>query len=552
MKVSDLMKKNSFIEGAMIATIAVIITKILGMLYVIPFYKIIGSQGGALYSYAYNIYTIFLGISSAGIPTAISKIISEYNTLGFEEAKYRTYKIGTKLIGYISIVAFLVMFIFADLMAKSILGNITGGNSVADVAFVIRSISFAVLIIPYLSVTKGYIQGHKIITPTSIGSVLEQVVRIFVILAGSFLAYKVFFSSLTIAVGIAVSGAFFGGLVAYLYLRIKMNKNKEALGIREFKKKDDISNKDILKKIAFFSLPFIIINIATSIYNFTDMVLILRGLNMLGFSAQDAEFIQSAITTWSTKVCMIVSAFSMGMVVSLIPNIVSSFVKGAWKEVEAKINKAYQIILFISIPCTVGICILAKPIWNIFYGASKYGPKVLMLMIIGAIFGNLYSITFNTMQSLNKYKTVYISVFVGFATNALLDIPLILLYDKIGIPAFWGAISATIIGYVISIKIATHDLKKNHDLHFASTYKMLGKILIPTIIMIIELIILNHFLVLPNTKVGSIITIAINALVGAITYIFISYKMHILDDVFGREMLNKIIKKLTFGKVSLN
>ncbi len=546
------MKKNSFIEGAVIATVAVIITKILGMLYVIPFYDIIGSKGGALYSYAYNIYAIFLGISSSGIPTAISKIISEYNTLGFEEAKYRAYKIGTRIIGYLSIAAFLIMFIFAELMAKSIIGNIKGGNTYQDVAFVIRCISFAVLIIPYLSVTKGYIQGHKIITPTSIGSVIEQIVRIFVLLAGSFLAYKVLSARLTIAVGIAVTGAFFGGLVAYIYLKVKMNKNKETLGIKKFDKKDSITDKEILKKIASFSIPFIIINIATSIYNFTDMVLILRGLNMLGFSAGDAEFIQSAITTWSTKVCMIVSAFSMGMVVSLIPNIVSSFVKGDWCGVENKINKAYQIILVISIPCAVGICILAKPIWNIFYGISEYGPQVLMFMIVGAIFGNLYSITFNTMQSLNKYKTVYISVFVGFAANALLDIPLILLYNKIGIPAFWGAISATIIGYIISIKIATHDLKKNHDLHFVSTYKMLGKILVPMTIMIVELLILNRFIMFGNSKVSSILTVLVNAIIGGATYIFIAYKMHIIQDIFGKEMLNKIIKKLTFGKVSLN
>lgn len=552
MKVSGLMKKNSFIEGAVIATVAVIITKILGMLYVIPFYDIIGSKGGALYSYAYNIYAIFLGISSSGIPTAISKIISEYNTLGFEEAKYRAYKIGTRIIGYLSIAAFLIMFIFAELMAKSIIGNIKGGNTYQDVAFVIRCISFAVLIIPYLSVTKGYIQGHKIITPTSIGSVIEQIVRIFVLLTGSFLAYKVLSARLTIAVGIAVTGAFFGGLVAYVYLKVKMNKNKETLGIKKFDKKDSITDKEILKKIASFSIPFIIINIATSIYNFTDMVLILRGLNMLGFSAGDAEFIQSAITTWSTKVCMIVSAFSMGMVVSLIPNIVSSFVKGDWCGVENKINKAYQIILVISIPCAVGICILAKPIWNIFYGISEYGPQVLMFMIVGAIFGNLYSITFNTMQSLNKYKTVYISVFVGFAANALLDIPLILLYNKIGIPAFWGAISATIIGYIISIKIATHDLKKNHDLHFVSTYKMLGKISVPVTIMIVELLILNRFIMFGNSKVSSILTVLVNAIIGGATYIFIAYKMHIIQDIFGKEMLNKIIKKLTFGKVSLN
>ena len=354
------------------------------------------------------------------------------------------------------------------------------------------------------------------------------------------------------AVGIAVSGAFFGGLTAYLYLRHVMKKNRETLGIKEYEKKDSITNKDIIMKILGYSFPFIIINIATNIYNFMDMVLIIRGLNMLGFNASDAEFIQSAITTWSTKICMIISAFSMGMSVSLIPNIVSSFVKNDWKDVNSKVNKAYQIILIISIPCAVGLCILSRPVWNVFYGLKNdYGPLVLSIMVVSAVFANIYATTFNTIQSLNKYKTVYLSVFFGFAVNGLLDIPLMLLFDKIGIPSYWGAIVATITGYTISVLIATHDLRKNHNMNYKPTFVMLGKIIVPTLSMIIVLIVLNMFLPIDiASKFGSIFTIVINIIIGAPVYIGIAYKMGLLDEVFGRAYINKIIKKLTFGKVS--
>lgn len=75
------MKKNSFVQGAMIATIGIIISKILGILYVIPFYSIIGQKGGNLYGYAYSMYSIFLNLSSIGIPLAISRLTSEYNAL---------------------------------------------------------------------------------------------------------------------------------------------------------------------------------------------------------------------------------------------------------------------------------------------------------------------------------------------------------------------------------------------------------------------------------------------------------------------------------------
>ena len=104
------MRKNSFMHGAFIATLGIVITKIIGILYVIPFYSIIGEKGGALYGYAYNIYNIFLNISTAGIPMAISKIISEYNALGLYGDKERAFKIGKKMAIGLSIICFIILF----------------------------------------------------------------------------------------------------------------------------------------------------------------------------------------------------------------------------------------------------------------------------------------------------------------------------------------------------------------------------------------------------------------------------------------------------------
>ena len=104
------MKKNSFINGALIATLAIVITKFLGIIYVIPFYAIIGEENIALYGYAYTIYNLFLALSTVGIPPAMSKLISEYNTLGYYNTKERAYKIGKVLLVSLGIVLFLIMF----------------------------------------------------------------------------------------------------------------------------------------------------------------------------------------------------------------------------------------------------------------------------------------------------------------------------------------------------------------------------------------------------------------------------------------------------------
>ena len=98
------MKKNSFIEGTIIATIAIFLVKIIGMLYVIPFYAMVGVKGAALYAYAYNIYGLFLEISTAGLPNAIAKLVNEFNTLNRQEAKIRTFNLGKKMLTFIAII----------------------------------------------------------------------------------------------------------------------------------------------------------------------------------------------------------------------------------------------------------------------------------------------------------------------------------------------------------------------------------------------------------------------------------------------------------------
>lgn len=120
------------------------------------------------------------------------------------EAKERSYKVGRNIILMLSVLAFFVLFVFAPEVSHLILGEIEGGNTIRDVAFVIRSVSFCLLIIPFLSVSKGYLQGHNYITPAGISQVIEQVVRIAVILFGSYIVISVLGKSVTLGVGISV------------------------------------------------------------------------------------------------------------------------------------------------------------------------------------------------------------------------------------------------------------------------------------------------------------------------------------------------------------
>ena len=548
------MKKSSFIEGTVIATIAIIITKILGMLYVIPFYAMVGVQGSALYAYAYNIYVIFLDISSAGLPVAMSKIIKEYNTLGMLDAKVRAYKLGKRVVNFVSVAAFICLFLFAGNIASLILGDLHGGNTINDVAFVIRCVSFAILVIPFLSISKGYLQGHNIINVSSISQVIEQVVRIAVILGGSYVALNIFHLSLTTSVGIAVFGAFCGGIAAILYIVKNMHKHKKELSFTGNIKKDDISDLEIIKKILSYAIPFIIIDVGVSVYNFVDMVLISRTMVHLGFDAATTEFITSSVSAWAGKINMVVNAIAMGLTVSLIPNIVEAFTLKKWHLVESRLNKALQIIIVTCVPMVLGISLLSKTIWGIFYGTEELslGGLVLSVYIFIALFFNIYMVTSSTLQSLNKFKAVYLTTLLGYVTNALLDVPLMLLCHALGLEPFIGAVLASILGYSLSAISTLVLLNKEHKLKYNETFKVMLKILLPTIMMVLVVVLLK--LVIPinyMSRLSSIIYVAVISIIGSLVYLFTTYKMGILTLVFGKEYLNKIVKKVTFGKIDL-
>jgi O-antigen/teichoic acid export membrane protein len=545
------MKKSSFVEGTMIATIAIVITKILGMFYVIPFYAMVGVKGSALYAYAYSIYSICLDISSAGLPIAMSKIINEYNTLGKMEAKVRAYKIGKALMVSMGIVVFILMFAFAPQIASTLLGNLEGGNTIRDVSLAIRSVSFAILVIPFLSVTKGYLQGHNVLRLPSLSTVIEQVVRIAIILGGTYFVLHIANGSVTTAICVSVLGAFFGGLAAYLLLKIGIMRDKSGLvDLNKEYKKDDVTNKEITKKILSYAIPFIIVNVVGSCYNFVDMTLILRTMNHLNLSANDVEFVTSSITTYAPKINMIITSLAMGMSASLIPNIVEAYTLNKWDDVNKKFNQAMQIIFFISIPMAIGISLLANSIWGMFYGHNTMGTYILALQIFSGLCINVYMTTSATVQGLNKFKTVYLSTITGFVSNALLDVPLMLLFSKLGLPPYLGAVTASIVGYSISIMIALVSLKKDCKLKYRETFNVLMKMLLPLIVMVASVLLLKYFVPYNmNSRVSCFLFAALCGIVGGTLYILIAFKMGIVDKVFGKATINRILKIISFGKI---
>ena len=539
------LKKNSFIQGTLIASISLIIIKILGALYVIPFYSIIGEEGGTLYSYAYSIYNLFLNISTAGIPVAMSMVISEYLALNMYDAKERAYKIGKKLILILSLVTFCVIFFGSDILARFILSDVTGGHSIAEVSLVIKAIAPCLLIIPFLSVLRGYMQGHKFISPTSFAQVLEQVVRILIVIFGALIA-KQFFTNMSPVVAISLSGTFFGGLAAYIYLWRKVKQNKKEFPTSE--KKDGVRDKTISNKILSYCLPIVLISITDNIYTLVDIKLIIKGLNLIGYSAMSSEIVSGVVATWAPKICSIIMTISLALTTNIIPHVTTNFIKKDYKGVNYRVNQAMSTVLIITVPMSLLLLMLSQEAYYLFYGASDYGTLVLKFSSLSHVFLGVWTVISASLQSMKKFKEIYKCLLTGVIVNACLDIPFILLLNALHLPPYIGTVLATCTGYITSITLALITLKKDMKFEYQSTLNVLKKILIPCIVMIIPIIIGNFFITYTMSKLNALIALAIYGGIGMTIYLVITYYNKALYDVFGEDMVNGFLKKLHLKK----
>ena len=539
------MKKTGFLAGAAISTIGIVLCKVIGLVYVIPFYAIIGTQGGALYSYAYAIYNIFLNLATSGIPVAMSKVVSEFNEMGYYNTKERTFKIGLKIISVLCVISFLILFIFAPQIAYLIIGDVKGGNTIEDVTMVIRIISTAVLVVPHLSVSKGYLQGHKIMQVSSIADVLEQIVRVAVILIGSFVSLKVLHLPLNTAVGIAVFAATVGALAAYFYVHDKIKKaknlNKEAKSLPEEKK---ITDKNLVHKVIFYAMPFVIISLLETLFVNVDIFTVVKSLVDLGYTTKIAENVISVISTWGSKLNMIVMAVSTGIITSLIPTIASSYAVKNIKEVNNKINQALQILCLVIIPLAVGMSFMSKAVWTVFYGYNELNSSIFSLLIFSQIPLAICSVLVNTNQAMTNTKATVTALLGSLTLKIIFNVPMMHLFNKIGLEAYYATITLNIIIDIFESIYLMYQVKKKTNISFIKALRTFIKVTLCTIIMVLGLSILKLFIA--NYSVSrfmSIIYIIIYGVVGAIIYLFMAYKSNTITEIVGKEFVNKILIK---------
>ena len=241
---------------------------------------------------------------------------------------------------------------------------------------------------------------------------------------------------------------------------------------------------------------------------------------------------------------MIISAISMGLVTSLIPHIIESYTKKDYVSSNKIFNQAISTMSVIALPLTIGIMILSDEVYRVFYGTSSYGGKILAISAVVSLAVGILSVMNTSLQGFKKFKLVIISTLIGLVTNAVLDIPMILLLNKLGITPYYGTSIATLIGASCSMIIILTYLKNNLNFKYKGLLKNLQKTIVPLLVMTIIVFLLDYLIGTPLNTLLIVLKLAILGIIGMIIYLVLMYKNKGLQDVFGEDQIISIMKKL--------
>lgn len=536
---------NKIIKGTMLLTGAAFLSKFLGMIYVIPFNEIVGSQGMALYYFAYNPYTILISISTVGVPMAVSKIVSRYNSLGYYNTGMRVFKASLLLMVVTGFLAFIILYFSSDWLASKFMYDDSQGNSVEDVAQVMKMVSFALIVIPGMSALRGFFQGNEMMQPTAISQVIEQIIRIVFVLVSAFIIISVYKGTIVLAVSYATFAALIGALASCVVLILYWRKIKPELDFQsqQQKKKLNISMKSLSLELLSYAGPFVLVGIAIPLYQTIDSFTFMKAMVIGGYE-QVAELALTVIHMNGHKLISIPITIATGLSLTIVPALTASFTNYNWPKLNKEINQALQIVLLLVIPSIVGLSALAPEAYGALFGMADLdftGALLAWYAPVALLFA-LYTVTAAVLQGINEQRFTLISLTAGFLIKLICNSVFI---HMVGAK---GSIFATGFAVIVAVALNLMKIHRTIQFNFMQTLKRLLFMVVFSGIMLIVILLLKFGLsyVLPydTSRFSAAVMLAIGVGAGALVYLYLTYKSTLLDFVLGgTSIMNRFRRK---------
>ena len=529
-------------KNVLLLMLSEIVVKVLGLVYrlVITNIEGFGDAGLGYYSSGYQIYALLLTLCSIGIPSVISKLVSERLAVGNNYGAQRIFKTALKLFTGIGLVLSLGLFFGADLIATKIL-------NVPDVAYVLRVLAPAIVFVAMSAVFRGYFSGQQNMKPTSVTQILEQFLNC--VLTILFVYALVGKEPYIMAAGGNLSTTL-SIIITFLYLITYYKNNKV-----EVDKNQDISeeakktNREIAKTILALSIPVTIGSVISVISSVIDTAtvsnciqqafssLVTGGKEVLEQIAMEKTGILSKVDNLTNLPIAINLAFST----ALVPAISESIAKKEYNVASKRLSFSILASIIIIIPCAIGYICLSDQILNLIYPNAPDGGIVLKLSSIAMIFVALSQTINGGLYGINKPLIPALALAIGAVIKLVLNLILVSnpSINILGAPI--SSIICQIIAFIICYKALTRKIKLK-----IPPIRYIIKPLLAGIIMGVSVYFINMGL---NMIMSGIISTLISIFAGAIIYVAMIFILRILtkEEIsmipFGSKLLSKLNKE---------
>ena len=451
------MANSKILKGTAILGIAGIFVKILGAVFRIPLTALIGTEGMAYYGYAYPLYSLFLVIATAGIPVAISRMVSERIASGDFSGAQRVFGVSRWLLLGIGIFAFAVCFFGAELIAEHVSKDM-------GAVLPIKAIAPALIFVPVMSAYRGYFQGRQNMNPTAISQFIEQIFRVAV---GLILASLFVGKGLELAAAGATFGATVGSVAGLVVIMMIYALNKKAINhhLRQSRSNQTHRRKKektvaIVKQILIIAIPITIGASILPLVNFADSAIVTRRLLDGGFSEIEARELWGQLSGYCNTMVGLPQVLTQAVAVAMVPAIAAAYKLKNKAEISENINLGMRISMIIGMPCAAGMIALAEPILLLLFSseaasASSAAPT-LMIMCIGVPLMALLQTTNGILQGVNRQVLPMKNLAIGALAK------IILTYILVAVPSLniKGAAIGSVFVYGIALVLNLRDVKR--------------------------------------------------------------------------------------------
>ncbi|WP_057828825.1 putative polysaccharide biosynthesis protein [Liquorilactobacillus cacaonum] len=518
--------KAKMLRGSAWMTMGSIFSRILGALYIIPWYTWFGRENLAannLYTQGYTVYSVFLMISIAGIPSAVSKQISNYNGQNEYALGQRLYKKLILIMLGLGIVSAIIMWFIAPFLSQND----------KNVIPVYRSLAIALTIIPTMSLTRGFFQGYQDMFPSAMSQLIEQIARIIYMLGTTFIIMKILKGSYVSGVVQSTFAAFIGAIaglsfLAWFYFR---KKDEFALLAKQSANELIISDSQIIKNLLFEAIPFVVISVSTTVYNLIDQFTFKQ--IMLHFTNYGVTAINDLYTIFagnSNKLIMIIISLASAMSATAIPLLAQAYSNHNKEQTALQLADAIELFFFIMLPCSLGMAAVAKPLYVVFYQYNFTGVYVLSFSAYVALPIGLFMVLASLLQGVYQNMKAIKFFLIGLAIKIILQFPLTLIFHP------FGPLMATGIGMTVSSCLMLRYFYYNLEVNMGKIIKRFDQLLIFSLVVFavsLGLIQLSDMFLNLEYRITALIVLFIAVGAGGLTYIYLVLKTKVADKIIG-------------------